>query len=70
MNTILPTETVIDYLTTLQEEKLALELKSEIESYDDYAIQFLQLATKFLEINAMSGYHACMKRYQNYISRS
>lgn len=70
MSAILPTETLVDYLAQLQAEKLELELTCEITSYEEYANKFLSLATKFLEINAMSGYHACMKRYQNYISRS
>lgn len=65
---ILPTITITDRLAELQEERQALELTSEITSYADFADQFLTLATKFFDIGAMSGYAACMKRYQYYAS--
>lgn len=63
---ILPPNTITDRLEELQAERQSLELTSEITSYADFAEKFLALATKYLDIDAMSGYAACMKRYQYY----
>lgn len=68
MKTILPELTYQEKLAELQARRKELELRSEIESYEAYANEFLALATEFLGIDAMSGYSACMSRYSYYIA--
>lgn len=70
MENILPQVTYEDRLAELQSERIALEQKTEFDSYETYAHEFLELATRYLEIGALSGYSICMKKYQYYIARS
>lgn len=68
INDVLPTQTKEDRLFELQEKRQALELTNQILSYEDYANQFLALATEFLEIDALSNYERCMQKYKFYIA--
>ncbi len=54
-------------LAELHDIRIGLELRVSIQSYLEYANEFLALATRYLEMDALACYTTCMKRYQRYL---
>ncbi len=54
-------------LAELHDIRIGLELRVSIQSYLEYANEFLALATRYLEMDALACYATCMKRYRHYL---
>ena len=64
---MLPGITYEDKLAELYDVRVGLELRVSISSYLEHANDFLALATRYLEIDALACYGTCMNRYKHYL---
>ena len=55
-------------LAELHDIRIGLELRVSIQSYLEYANEFLALATRYLEMDALACYATCMNRYKHYLN--
>ena len=65
---VLPGTTYEDKLAELHDIRIELELRVSLSSYLEHANDFLALATRYLEIDALSCYATCMNRYKHYLT--
>ena len=64
---VLPGTTYEDKLAELHDIRIGLELRVSFSSYLEHANDFLALATRYLEIDALACYGTCMNRYKHYL---
>jgi lipase chaperone LimK len=64
---VLPRITYEDKLAELHDTRIGLELRVGFSSYLEHANDFLALATRYLEIDALACYGTCMNRYKHYL---